>query len=378
MSGLQVIHLATAHRAGDPRIFQKECRTLAGAGYEVSYVLPHERDEVKDGVQLLGVPQPRNGRERILTTTRAVLRRATQFARDRRRTVLHAHDAELLPGLLMLQARGWKTVYDAHEDTPKQMRYQHWIPAPLRPLASLYYQGLEAMAGRLCEAVVAAEPLNARRFPDANTVLVHNYPIISELETSDPHPYAERANVITYVGALTEVRGIREMMHAVDIVPATLDAELRLAGPFHPASLADSVCSFQGNAHTRFLGYLDRLQVAEELSRAKIGIVTLHPTPKYLESYPTKLFEYMAVGLPVIASDFPGWRHIVQSAGCGLLVDPLDPQAISTAITWLLGNPSEAEKMGMRGRAAVETRYSWEQEAPRLLALYERLTRQMA
>ena len=109
------------------------------------------------------------------------------------------------------------------------------------------------------------------------------------------------------------------------------------------------------------------------LGRARVGIVTLYPTQKYLDAYPTKLFEYMAAGLPVVCSDFPKLRPFVEGPRCGLLVDPQNVDAVAEAVQWLLEHPEEAEAMGQRGRAAVETQYNWAQEAKRLVAFYERL-----
>jgi hypothetical protein len=85
------------------------------------------------------------------------------------------------------------------------------------------------------------------------------------------------------------------------------------------------------------------------------------------------MFEYMAAGLPVIASDFSLWREIVDGSGCGLLVDPMDPEAIAEAMQWILEHPAESEAMGRRGRQAVKERYNWEQEAKKLIRLYRRL-----
>ena len=102
-----------------------------------------------------------------------------------------------------------------------------------------------------------------------------------------------------------------------------------------------------------------------------VGLVVLHPTRNYLDALPVKMFEYMAAGLPVIASDFPLWRKIIDGAGCGLLVDPLDPQAIAEAIDWVLAHPEEAEAMGRRGREAVEAIYNWERESETLVNLYK-------
>ena len=89
---------------------------------------------------------------------------------------------------------------------------------------------------------------------------------------------------------------------------------------------------------------------------------------------PHKMFEYMAAGIPVIASDFKFWRPIIADTKCGLLVDPQDPKSIAGAIEYLLTHPKEAEEMGLRGRNAVEKSYSWQTQEQELLKLYSSLT----
>ncbi len=88
---------------------------------------------------------------------------------------------------------------------------------------------------------------------------------------------------------------------------------------------------------------------------------------------PQKLFEYMKAGIPVIASDFPLWRRILEDAGSGILVDPTDPKSIAKAIEYVLTHPDEAEEMGRRGRAAVLRQYTWETQATKLVGLYNEL-----
>ncbi|MBC7426218.1 MAG: glycosyltransferase, partial [Bacteroidia bacterium] len=105
-----------------------------------------------------------------------------------------------------------------------------------------------------------------------------------------------------------------------------------------------------------------------------IGLCIIHPMKNSIESYPTKLFEYMASGLPVIISDFDLYKSVVETSGCGICVDPLNPIAISNAITYLNEHPEEALKMGMKGRIAAEEYYNWDQEKVRLLSLYEKLS----
>jgi len=367
MSSTKIVHCATTHRAGDPRIFYKECRTLVNAGHEVVFIVPHDRDEVIDSVQIRAVPRPRNGRERLTTTVRDVYRRAMA---EGPRAICHLHDSDLLPAGLALKRRGRRVVYDAHEDTPKQMRYQHWLPRPVRPVAALVASMLERVGGRVFDGIIAAEPQNASRFPATKTALVQNFPIVDELIDPAAVPYSERESIVLYVGAITRVRGVDEMIRAVQSLPDRLAPKLVLGGPFHPPSLEDDV---REQARVECLGYLRRKEVAMWLGRARVGLVVLHPTRKYVESYPTKLFEYMAAGVPVVASNFPVWRQIVAEAGCGLTVDPFDAGALADAIGWILAHPAEAQAMGERGRAAVLDRFDWSTEARRLVEFYDRL-----
>ncbi len=99
----------------------------------------------------------------------------------------------------------------------------------------------------------------------------------------------------------------------------------------------------------------------------------LHPEPNYIESFPTKLLEYMAAGLPVIASNFPLWKEIIEGNNCGLTVNPLNPREIAKAVEYLLEQSDEARKMGENGRKAVVEKYNWETESRKLIAVYEDL-----
>ena len=113
---------------------------------------------------------------------------------------------------------------------------------------------------------------------------------------------------------------------------------------------------------------LGRREVADVMSRSDVGIVVLHSSPAYMEALPVKLFEYMAARIPLVASDFPIWREIVEGAECGYLVEPEEVDQLADAISRILGNQERAEEMGRRGRVAVEELYSWESEEKRLLS----------
>jgi len=123
------------------------------------------------------------------------------------------------------------------------------------------------------------------------------------------------------------------------------------------------------------LGFLNRKQVNGVLSRSRVGLVTFLPAPNHFDAQPNKMFEYMSAGLPIITSNFPLWREIVEGNKCGICVDPLDPKMIGEAIQHIVYHPLEAEKMGKNGRQAVEKKYNWTIEEQKLFKLYKELTK---
>jgi glycosyltransferase involved in cell wall biosynthesis len=201
-------------------------------------------------------------------------------------------------------------------------------------------------------------------------VLVQNFPLLAELEPPET-AVAPRQPHFAYVGGLARIRGAIEMVDALARLSSP-DIRLQMAGGF-PQDLGAELQSMPGWAKVDFVGWADRPTVARLLASCRAGLVLFHPEPNHVKAQPNKMFEYMAAGLPVIASDFPLWREIVEGAGCGLLVDPMDPQAIATAMQWIIDHPEEAAEMGRRGRAAVERTYNWEAESVKLVDLYRRL-----
>lgn len=286
--------------------------------------------------------------------------------------IVHFHDPELIPIGILLRMQGVKVVYDIHENLPDQVMAKKYIKRALRRPLSLFVRVIEGLAGHLLSGVVAAGPAIASRFPQSKTIQVRNYPLLAEFHTthSETSPAAHFFYVV-YVGGITEARGITEMLAAVEHVK-TKNVRLKLAGAFHPEAL-EARCSVKpGWRKTDFEGWLDRTNVAQLLDTCQAGLLVLQPTPAYLESLPIKMFEYMAAGLPVIASDFPYWRDLLKNYNCALFVDPADAQAISEAIDWVANNPIAAKEMGAQGKIATEKEFNWQSESEVLVEFYKR------
>jgi glycosyltransferase involved in cell wall biosynthesis len=284
----------------------------------------------------------------------------------------HFHDPELLPVGLLLRMRGRVVVYDVHEDVSEDIARKHYIPKGFRRLSARAVSLIETLSARLFSAVVPATPTIARRFASRHLrkVVLSNYPVLEEFHAADPVAWPCRSPAIAYVGVMSRDRCIVEMAQAMSLLPEGLQASLKLVGNFSPPSLVEELSVLKGWNRTQVMGILDRPGVARVLADVRAGLVVLKPTPAFLASIPIKMFEYMCAGIPVIASNFPGFAEVVDGAKCGLLVDPGDPRAIAQAIEFVLTHPDEAEEMGERGREAVVTKYNWASEERKLIQLY--------
>lgn len=361
---MKVAHLTSVHPPFDTRIFHKECRSLSER-YEVVLLAQYDRDEVVQGVRVRGVGIAKNRRSRVSRIVPKVFLAALR----ERASLYHLHDPELLPVGMLLKAMGKRVVYDVHEDVPRQIMSKGWIDPRLRRIASVGASMTETLASFLFDGIVTATAHIAHRFPAHKTVVVQNFPIPGELEPPAPLPYQQRPLSVAYVGDVSALRGLKEMVEAMSRLGGWPGARLVIAGPLHPQSIEAETLTRRAD----YRGWCSRVQVAEILGQARIGLLVLHPTANYVTAQPTKLYEYMSAGIPVIASDFPAWREVVSVAQCGLLVDPLDVRAITDAIDRIFRDTNAAEAMGARGRDYVRSHFSWVTESDRLARLYEKI-----
>ena len=368
-----VVHLTSVHPPDDARIAARECRTLLDAGIATVLVAADIGRAPYRELPTLLVRRPSGRLMRILLGTWRTLMAGASL----RAPIYHLHDPELIPAGLVLKVLGKRVVYDVHENLPKQVLGKRWIPRWARPIAARLATLVERVADSFFDAIVVANATSLARFRNPRTVLVRNYADVREFARSvTTTPYEDRQPVIAYVGAISRERGLLEMVDAMAMVQHE-DASLVLAGPM-PEDLLDVVAARRGWHRVVAAGWHSRDAVQDLLARSQIGIAVLHPLPNYLDNYPSKLFEYMASGIPSIVSDFPLWREVIEDADCGVVVDPLNPRGIATAIDGLLADPERAKAAGERGRAATHETLNWAAEGEKLVQLYSQLMRRSA
>ena len=373
----KVCILTSVHPVFDTRIFYKEAQTLAKAGYDVTLIVQHDKNEVIDRIKIIALSKPKNRFYRILFLTRRVYKLALEQKAD----IYHFHDPELLPWMVRLKNKTEaKIIYDVHEDVPQDILSKHWIPKILRNPLSKIVDFYEKKVAKRTDFIIVVNPLIKENFESRgikNIQVISNYPISEKFKEvkeikNNYFDQKEKKTRLIFVGGLSEESGIKEIVEAVEFLKGK--AELLLVGSFEDKKLEREVKE-KSEFGVKFIGRVPHKRVFYYLNQADIGMVCFRPLPNYINTGfgSNKLFEYMGVGLPVIVSDFPELKKIVEGNRCGICVNPLEPKEIAKAVEYLIEHPEEAKEMGENGRKAVLEKYNWENESKKLLKVYETL-----
>lgn len=357
----RVLHLSVVHRPDDPRIYERECRTLANAGYEVMYLAPgavHGRD----GAGVLRAPLPVRGRStRFLSSVEIA-----KALRALRPDVLHVHDPELLTLFPAARALVPRLVYDMHEYVPEAVAGRPYIPAKVRPAASRATAVAQRSLAALGDGVVVVTDGQLAALGDAPELRLvsPNYPRVERFEGATPVPAlaADPRLKLIYVGSLSRSRGCALMLDVMEQLE-TDEAVLYLGGTFNDPPLETEVVARLAaglDDRVKLLGRIPPAELPRYMAAADVVWVPSVPTSQYSHpAVPTKLFEGMAMSLAALVSNLPGRGELVRLEECGLAVEP-GVEGHLRGVRRLLANRAALPEMGARGRRAVERRYSWE------------------
>ncbi|MFA5505137.1 MAG: glycosyltransferase [Vulcanimicrobiota bacterium] len=364
MSYPKVVHLTSAHPTFDNRIFFRECRWLARAGYDVVLIAAHSRDEELDGVRILSVDQTGGRLKRMLLRTLKV------FARGYKEnaSLYHFHDPELIPAALLLRLLGKSVVYDIHEDNRQNLKTKPYFPRHLAELLAVVLGFSEQFLAGFFYQVIA-EKCYSDRFPRATPVL--NYPILERIRVQTALPSKPH---LLYTGTIVESRGA--LIHC-GLTRLNQGIEVTLCGRFAPG-LREQLEREFGSERLHLEGstsFMEFELILETYERHcwSAGLAIFPSDCIYGDRELTKFFEYMALGVPIICSRFPAWVPLIEENQVGICVDPDSPAEIARAISFLEEHPEKAREMGRRGRELALQRYSWESQARNLIELYHHI-----
>jgi len=362
-----ILLLSAAHPFDDMRVVRKEGAALVEAGYAVTHLCPGPGGPLPpvEGVRI----ETLAGRGRAARLP-ALYRRAVAL----RPAVIHASEPDAWAVARLAAARvGARVVLDVHEHYPSRLDGR--LPAPLRPVAraalGLALRGLALGA----DAIVLAKDGLARDYPArVPQVAVRNHALVPAglpRRSHGPGPLT-----LLHLGAIGVARGWPQLLAAMSLSPP--GTRLLVIGRFTDGSEA----AFHADAARRGLspritcaGWMPaEAALARAAAEADVNLVLFQPGEEnHRLALPHKLFDGMALGLPVIAPTFAeGVAGIVRGAGCGLLVDVTSPAGIAAAIR-AMADPARRAAMGNAGWDAARNAWGWPAEAAKLVKLYRGL-----
>ena len=370
---MKICHVTSVHPRHDIRICEKECVSLVNAGYDVYLVVNDaEDDELYKGIHIVSTKTIDGGRiGRIINAPKRVLKKALEVNAE----IYHLHDPELLTISDKLIKKGKKVIFDAHEDTEKQIETKYWIPICFRNIVSKCFGLYSHKRFRRMTGIISVTPSIVEKYRKYNNCisLITNYPIIS----------ANR-NIIDYSKNVDDNMPEKYVFFAGGIMKQWSHEIIIEA----IKSIGGVKYLFAGKGSSEYLNYIERRGISKYM-----GLLSHDDVKKYYQNAiagmallksnsqvgkegtlgNTKLFEIMEAGRPVICSDLTLWKEIVEKYNCGICVDCEDASSIADAIRYLLENPIHGDEMGYNGRKAVEKEYNWATQERILYDLYDKI-----
>lgn len=356
------------HPRRDTRIFYRECISLLKNGFEIYLLVADGKgDELVEGVQVLDIGLESSRLKNFINSGSKI----NKVVQEMEPSLVHFHDPELMfVGKKLSSKFKIPIVFDIHENIAVQILDKTYIPKVLRGLVSYSYKKVENYFLKYFHLVIAEhsyEEVYARKGKSLTTVL--NMPDLSHFE---PYVNNNRAgNDIFYIGGVSNERGLDITLEALKILKSRdTDFFMHYIGPISEEKIEELPLG-EIAKDIKFYGRMDSKEGFEISKKCVVGLSVLKPIKNYVGSYSTKIFEYMAIGLPVITSNFPLYQNVVERYNCGYCVAPYSSQELADRIEELISNSELTNQMGANGQLAVKDKFSWSSEEEKLIDLYK-------
>jgi glycosyltransferase involved in cell wall biosynthesis len=375
----KIMMYSSVHIWKDARIFFKEAQSLSKK-YQVDfYAIGTEGEADQYQTENLTIHLlPKRSRSKRYKNWEILL----NAINNSDASYFHYHDPELLLLLpLIRKKKNKKFIYDMHENFPKALRSKDWIPKWLKGPLIFSVDFVEKILLKKNAGVIYAEESYKDEYRSlADKVAacdIYNYPYVP-LRQEKVIDAEQEAVQFVYIGRIAVVRGIWQMLYAVEAIAKVNPngIKLKLIGQCEEKllleinhyivknNLEDIVC---------YEPFIEYDKIWDVYDQSDVGLCLLHPTPNYVGSIATKMFEYMAAGLPMLVSNFPLWEQIIDKSKNGLLVDPLNGKSIQKAMEKLIYDSQLRERYSINGKNYFQQTYDWKNEEKKLFEFYEQL-----
>ena len=354
---MKILEITVVHRSDDTRIYQKYVKSLLDANFEVGYVAPDPIISDAPGLTILPVRRS----ERLWSRLFGLLKKIPEIRKFDPKFI-HLHDPELLLISPFLRFFGFKIIYDMHENFYRELDD--------KPISWISNRS-QKLVWRLIEKfilneipVVFAEESYAKYFDLSNdTMVVQNFPRGKSVsERYQPKVGRHNKPKFVYLGTISVDRGALKMIGSLDKAFGTSNYELHFIGDITDPVLEGKLQSiFEQYTNMIFHGYQSMHDAWKICNECDVGLAILDPKDNYMESYPTKLFEYLICGLPIITSNFELYRGLVERYNLGFCIDPNSDDEISSSLSAIVDKSKYSELASSVGLFPFDE-FTWECE----------------
>lgn len=369
MDKLEILHVSTVHQRYDTRVVYRECGGLAKRGHIITLLIADgQADQLKfDQFRIHSIVN--KPPSRILRLSVVGFRMFLE-AKKHHAKICHFHDPEWIFYAWLLSFTGKTIVYDIHEDYANVILNRDWIPKLAKKSLSYMYTKIERILCRRFSGIVTVTDTLIKKLENFKPVLVRNYPDLNIYPSPTQLVETSKYDAI-YVGSISVERGADVMIEAANIVQNSIpDFKLHFVGEVESQELHSRISK---SSAVTYHGKVNQEELTTMLASSKIGLAVLQPTPRYIVAFPTKIFEYMASGTFVIASDFPVYKEIIGDNSYCECVDPENPKQIAEAIR--RGLSIKAPSARMESAKRVHELFSWHTELNKLEDLYMNISK---
>lgn len=354
----------------DPLMFYRQGFSLEKEGFKVTYIVCDGLgNEVKNGINIVSSDYvPKSRLNRFLFSKKHILEKAVEIDAD----VYQFSDPELIDLIRPLKKKKKKVIFNLREYYPDLVLNKQYIPRIIRSAISYYYSKLMEYYLPKYDAVFTVTPqlvdLLKHKHGIKNSFLLTNYPVPNLEYSLSKEEYIRRPNVLLYEGSIYAVSRQEKVFDALSSIS---NVSYLLAGKIENGyeiikehNYWNSVDFIDGFSPEQLKDYFKRATISNSLrdfegKDGSLGIL--------------KIFESMEAAIPVLLSDVPVYKEMVEKYHCGICVNPNDSNDIKSAIEFLINHKEMAYEMGQNGRAAVLKEFNWNIQARNYIEIIRNL-----
>lgn len=359
-----ICYLSSSIQRDDVLIISRQGVSLVSNGFKVSYmVTDNKEDEIHNGIKILSTGYSPSSRfKRMLFSSRYLYKKAI----DQHADIYQISEPELIPLGLRLIKRGYKVIFNMREDYPSLILRKYYIPRIFRKLISKIIENYMKRSLKKFNAVFSVTPdlvnITKSKWKCKNSYLLANFPLVNKDFNLSYNEYVKRGDVICYIGTIYNISRQELIFEILENYPKI---QYIIAGKFW-GKYGDQLKSLPYWKHVEFIDGFKISEMPSIYARASISNVlrdfSYTSTPNGSLGV-LKIFESMEAALPIICSDVPVYRQMIEKYKCGICVDPNNKEQIENAIRFLINNKNIAYQMGQNGRRAIIEEYNWNSQA---------------